>query len=31
MANSYHQIYIQTIIAVKYRNALIQIEWKSNQ
>lgn len=28
MANSYHQIYIQTVIAVKYRKALIKKEWK---
>lgn len=29
MANTYHQIYIQAVIAVKYRNALIRKEWKS--
>ncbi|WP_264525723.1 IS200/IS605 family transposase [Flavobacterium sp. N502536] len=29
MANTYHQIYIQTVFAVKYRNALINKEWKS--
>lgn len=29
MANTYHQIYLQTVFAVKYREALIQEEWKS--
>ena len=28
MANTYHQIYIQTVFAVKYRNAVIEKEWK---
>ncbi|MEX0648122.1 MAG: IS200/IS605 family transposase [Balneolaceae bacterium] len=28
MANTYHQIYIQSIIAVKYRKALIHPSWK---
>ncbi len=28
MANTYHQIYIQTVITVKYRKALIKKEWK---
>jgi REP element-mobilizing transposase RayT len=28
MANTYHQIYIQTVFAVKYRNAVIESEWK---
>ncbi|WP_299286472.1 IS200/IS605 family transposase [uncultured Mucilaginibacter sp.] len=28
MANTYHQIYLQTIFAVKYRQAVIQQEWK---
>jgi REP element-mobilizing transposase RayT len=28
MANSYHQIYLQTVFAVKYRNATIQNHWK---
>lgn len=28
MANTYHQIYIQTVFPVKYRNAIIQKEWK---
>lgn len=29
MANTYHQIYVQTVFAVKYRNAIIAKEWKS--
>ncbi len=29
MANTYHQIYIQTVFAVKYRNSLIEKEWKA--
>ncbi len=29
MANTYHQIYIQTVFAVKYREAIISKEWKS--
>ena len=28
MANTYNQIYIQTVFAVKYRNAVIENEWK---
>ncbi|CAN5380351.1 IS200/IS605 family transposase [soil metagenome] len=28
MANTYHQIYLQTIFAVKYRKAVIEKEWK---
>ena len=28
MANTYHQIYLQTIFAVKYRNAVIASAWK---
>ena len=28
MANTYHQIYLQTIFAVKYRNAVIDVAWK---
>ena len=28
MANTYHQIYLQTVFAVKYRNAVINKEWK---
>jgi putative transposase len=30
MANTYHQIYLQTVFAVKYRKALIDKEWKGN-
>jgi REP element-mobilizing transposase RayT len=29
MANTYHQIYLQTVFAVKYRKAVINKEWKS--
>ena len=29
MANTYHQIYLQTVFAVKYRNAIISKEWRS--
>ena len=29
MANTYHQVYIQAVFAVKYREALINSEWKS--
>ena len=29
MANTYHQIYLQTVFAVKYRNAVIKSSWKS--
>lgn len=28
MANTYHQIYLQTVFAVKYRNALIHKSWR---
>ena len=28
MANTYHQIYLQTVFAVKYRNAVISREWR---
>lgn len=28
MANSYHQIYLQTVFAVKYRNAVINKSWR---
>ena len=28
MANTYHQIYLQMVFAVKYRNAVINKEWK---
>ena len=29
MANTYHQIYLQTVFAVKYRNSVINKEWSS--
>ena len=29
MANTYHQIYLQTVFAVKYRDAIINKEWSS--
>ncbi len=29
MANTYHQIYLQTVFAVKYRNAVISKDWKN--
>lgn len=29
MANTYHQVYIQIVFAVKYRAAVIDHEWKS--
>ncbi|RYE35750.1 MAG: IS200/IS605 family transposase [Sphingobacteriaceae bacterium] len=29
MANTYYQIYLQVVFAVKYRQALIKKEWKS--
>lgn len=28
MANTYHQMYVQTVFAVKYREAVIQTKWK---
>ena len=28
MANTYHQIYLQTVFAVKYRNAIINKVWR---
>jgi putative transposase len=28
VANTYHQIYLQTVFAVKYRNAVINKEWR---
>ena len=28
MANTYHQVYLQTVFAVKYRNAVIDKAWK---
>jgi putative transposase len=30
MANTYHQIYIQTVFAVKYRAAVIDNKWKND-
>lgn len=29
MANTYHQIYVQTVFAVKYRRAVISNDWKN--
>ena len=29
MANTYHQIYLQTVFAVKYRNAMLSKTWRS--
>jgi REP-associated tyrosine transposase len=29
MANTYHQIYIQTVFAVKYRRAMLEKEWRT--
>lgn len=29
MANTYHQIYLQTVFAVKYRNAVIDQGWRA--
>ena len=29
MANSYHQIYLQAVFAVKYRNAVLDKEWRN--
>ncbi len=28
MANSYHQIYLQTVFAVKYRSAVLDKSWR---
>ena len=28
MANTYHQMYIQTVFAVKYRNAVLEKSWR---
>jgi len=28
MANTYHQIYLQTVFAVKYRNAMLDKSWR---
>ena len=30
MANTYHQIYLQAVFAVKYRNAVLHTSWRSN-
>jgi len=30
MANTYHQVYIQTVFAVKYRRAMLDQEWRSD-
>jgi putative transposase len=30
MANTYHQIYLQIVFAVKYRNAVIEKGWKND-
>lgn len=30
MANTYHQIYLQTVFAVKYRNAIIEKTWQKD-
>ena len=30
MANTYHQVYIQTVFPIKYRQASIKKEWKSD-
>jgi REP element-mobilizing transposase RayT len=30
MANTYHQIYIQAVFAVKYRNAIIDKSWQND-
>ncbi len=29
MANTYHQVYLQTVFAVKYREAVIDKDWRS--
>ena len=29
MANTFHQMYLQTVFAVKYRNAVIDKSWRS--
>ena len=29
MANTYHQIYLQTVFAVKYRNAVLNKSWRN--
>jgi len=30
MANTYHQVYLQTVFAVKYRNAVLDPKWRHN-
>jgi len=30
MANTYHQVYIQCVFAVKYKNAVIDKDWQPN-
>ena len=30
MANTYHQIYLQTVFAVKYRAAVLDKQWRNN-
>ena len=30
MANTYHQIYLHTVFAVKYRNAVLSKEWRNS-
>jgi putative transposase len=30
MANTYHQVYIQAVFAVKYRAAVLDKEWRAN-
>ncbi|MBK9257851.1 MAG: IS200/IS605 family transposase [Saprospiraceae bacterium] len=30
MANTYHQVYLQTVFAVKYRNAVLDKNWRHN-
>ncbi len=30
MANTYHQIYLHTVFAVKYRSAVINKAWKND-
>ena len=30
MANTYHQVYLQTVFAVKYRNSILDKKWRHN-
>ena len=30
MANTYHQVYLQLVFAVKYRNAVLDKKWRDN-